>query len=101
MSGDEGRQPPTNAVSITVAGKAGAVTGTERPFAEAKQVVGLEGHYLRWVVGADLLRRLGRLDDARRADDRALRCAPNDVERRFLTARRAGLVDFGGRAEGR
>ena len=48
----------------------------------------LDDHHLRWAVEADLLRRLGRVDEAKGAYDRALGCAPNDVERRFLERRR-------------
>ena len=52
----------------------------------------LDGYHLRWAVEADLLRRLDRVDDARQAYDRALGCAPNDVERRFLERRRSELA---------
>ncbi|HEY2458144.1 MAG TPA: RNA polymerase sigma factor [Candidatus Acidoferrum sp.] len=41
---------------------------------------------------ADLLRRLGRMEDARTAYERALSLATNDVERRFLRRR---LVEIG------
>jgi RNA polymerase sigma-70 factor (ECF subfamily) len=61
----------------------------------------LAGHHLRWAVEADLLRRLDRVDDAHAAYDRALACAPNDIERRFLERRRAELGRFGGADDGR
>lgn len=48
---------------------------------------GLDDHHLRWAVEADLLRRLGRIEEARAAYDRAVACSPNDVERRFLQRR--------------
>jgi RNA polymerase sigma-70 factor, ECF subfamily len=54
-------------------------------------IEGLDDHHLRWAVEADLLRRLGRADEARISYDRALGCAPNDVERRFLEQRRSAL----------
>jgi RNA polymerase sigma-70 factor (ECF subfamily) len=54
-------------------------------------IEGLDEHHLRWAVEADLLRRIGRADDARAAYDRALGCGPNDVERRFLERRRSEL----------
>jgi RNA polymerase sigma-70 factor (ECF subfamily) len=56
----------------------------------------LEDHHLRWAVEADLLLRLHRVDEARAAYDRALACAPNEVERRFLQRRRDDLDRFGG-----
>jgi RNA polymerase sigma-70 factor (ECF subfamily) len=39
-------------------------------------------------VRADLLRRLGRLDESRAAYDRAIALAPGPAERAWLTARR-------------
>ena len=44
IGGGEALQPPSTAVSIKVDGKGGKVTRTEKPFAEAKEVVG--GFYL-------------------------------------------------------
>jgi hypothetical protein len=44
IGGGEALQPPSTAVGIKVSGKGGAVTRTEKPFAEAKEVVG--GFYL-------------------------------------------------------
>ena len=44
IGGGEALQPPTTAVGIKVSGKGGTVTRTEKPFAEAKEVVG--GFYL-------------------------------------------------------
>jgi RNA polymerase sigma-70 factor (ECF subfamily) len=44
-----------------------------------------------WAIRADLLRRLGRIDDARAAYDRAIALTDNEAERRFLTSRRASL----------
>ena len=44
VGGGEALQPPKTAVGITVDGKGGAVTRTDAPFAEAKEVVG--GFYL-------------------------------------------------------
>ena len=56
----------------------------DRAWRRSATIEGLDDHHLRWAVEADLLRRLGRADEARVAYDRALGCAPNDVERRFL-----------------
>jgi RNA polymerase sigma-70 factor, ECF subfamily len=47
-------------------------------------------HYLH-AVRADLLRRLGRVGEARAAYDRALALVHSDAERRFLERRRAEL----------
>jgi len=44
IGGGEALQPPSTAVAIKVDGKGGKVTRTEKPFAEAKEVVG--GFYL-------------------------------------------------------
>jgi RNA polymerase sigma-70 factor (ECF subfamily) len=47
-------------------------------------------HYLH-ATRAELLRRLGRADDARAAYDRALELVPSEAERRFLEQRLAEL----------
>jgi RNA polymerase sigma-70 factor (ECF subfamily) len=47
-------------------------------------------HYLH-AVRAELLRRLGRVDEARAAYDRALELVHSDAERRFLERRQADL----------
>ncbi len=47
----------------------------------------LRDHHLLWATEADLLRRLGRTDEALRAYDRARSLATNDVERAFLDER--------------
>jgi hypothetical protein len=44
MGGGEALQPPSTAVGIKVSKKGGTVTRTDKPFAEAKEVVG--GFYL-------------------------------------------------------
>ena len=44
IGGGEALQPPSTAVGIKVSGKGGKVTRTDKPFAEAKEVVG--GFYL-------------------------------------------------------
>jgi RNA polymerase sigma-70 factor (ECF subfamily) len=48
---------------------------------------GLEGYRLFHSARADLLRRLGRDDEADEAYRRALALAPEPVERRFLERR--------------
>lgn len=51
----------------------------------------LDGYHLFHAARADLLRRLGRYDEADAAYGRAIALASNDAERRFLTARRGSL----------
>jgi RNA polymerase sigma-70 factor (ECF subfamily) len=52
-------------------------------------VEGLEGYHLWHSARADLLRRLGRQDEAAAAYRRALELAPSEVERTFLERRLA------------
>jgi RNA polymerase sigma-70 factor (ECF subfamily) len=61
------------------------------PALELADQLGLDGYHLFHSTRADLLRRLGRPDDARRAYDEALACTANEAERSFLQARRDGL----------
>jgi RNA polymerase sigma-70 factor (ECF subfamily) len=49
----------------------------------------LDGYHLFHAARADLLRRLGRRDEAARAYGRALELASNQTERAFLTRRLA------------
>ena len=51
----------------------------------------LDGYHYLHATRADLLRRLGRTDDARAAYDRALELVHSDAERRFLERRLAEL----------
>jgi RNA polymerase sigma-70 factor (ECF subfamily) len=56
-------------------------------------------HYLH-ATRAELLRRLGRLDDARAAYERALELVHSDAERRFLEGRLAELRSSGSTGQG-
>ena len=51
----------------------------------------LDGYHYLHATRAELLRRLGRADEARAAYDRALELVHSDAERRFLAGRRAEL----------
>ena len=51
--------------------------------------ISLPGYHLLPAARADLLRRLGRFEDAARAYEEALTCVSNDRERRFLEKRLA------------
>ena len=52
----------------------------------------LGDYYLFHAIRADLLRRLGRNSEAKRAYDAAIARAENAAERSFLQRRRAGLA---------
>ena len=54
-------------------------------------IEGLERYHLMHAARADLLRRLGRNDEARAAYERALELGPAEPERRFLQRRLAEL----------
>ena len=53
----------------------------------------LDGYHYLHSTRAELLRRLGRAEDARAAYDRALELVHSDAERRFLEQRLAELQD--------
>jgi RNA polymerase sigma-70 factor (ECF subfamily) len=53
----------------------------------------LDGYHLLWAARADLLRRLGRLDQARAGYEKALQLATNPVERSFLARRIVQLAE--------
>ena len=61
--------------------------GPERGLALMDTIEGLDAYHLLHAARADLLRRLGRGDDARAAYERALELAGNPVEREFLERR--------------
>jgi RNA polymerase sigma-70 factor (ECF subfamily) len=73
--------------------RAVAVAEVDGPAAGLRLVDGLDlgDHHLFHGVRADLLRRLGRTGEARRAYDAALTGAGNAAERAFLQRRRAEL----------
>jgi RNA polymerase sigma-70 factor (ECF subfamily) len=56
----------------------------------------LAGYHLLAATRADLLRRLGRHDEARTAYEEAIAQAPTDAERRFLTRRLAEVTAASG-----
>lgn len=74
--------------------RAVAVAEVDGPEAALAIVEGLDlpDYHLLPAVKADLLRRLNRVDEARRAYAEALELAPTDAERRFLTQRANDLV---------
>ena len=48
--------------------------------------------HLYWSTCGELLARVGQTDEAGQAFDRAISCAPNDSDRRFLIGRRGALA---------
>lgn len=70
------------------------VDGPERALADVEAIEAsgaLGAHHAVPAAKADLLRRLGRVTEARAAYDAAITASKNEVERRFLAARRAAL----------
>ena len=82
---------PTLVVALN---RAIAVAEVHGPAAALEAVDGLDlgGYHLFHSTRADLLRRLGRDDEAAAAYEAALALAENDAERRFLAERRRSLV---------
>ena len=81
---------PTPVVALNRAVAVAEVHGPAMALA-ALESVDLSGYHLFHATRADLLRRLGRVDEAAEAYDRALDLVTNDVERRFLEERRRSL----------
>lgn len=81
---------PTPVVALNRAVAVAEVDGPEVALA-AVDPLPLERYHAWHATRADLLRRLGRLDEARAAYDAAIGLAGNDAERAFLTGRRDGL----------
>jgi RNA polymerase sigma-70 factor (ECF subfamily) len=59
----------------------------EAGLAAIDRIDGLDEYLYFHSARADLLRRLGRTDEARAAYERALALGPNEAERRFLERR--------------
>jgi RNA polymerase sigma-70 factor, ECF subfamily len=81
---------PTPVVALNRAVALAEVVGPAAALAVVDQL-DLRNYPARSAVRAELLRRTGRLADARQAYDRALAEAGNDAERAFLTRRRREL----------
>ena len=81
---------PTPVVALN---RAVAVAEVYGPAAALDSVDGLDldGYHLFHATRADLLRRLGRTEEAAAAYDAAIALAENAAERRFLETRRASL----------
>jgi RNA polymerase sigma-70 factor (ECF subfamily) len=82
---------PNPVIALNRAVAVAMAEGPERGLAMIDAIEGLDGYHLLHSARADLLRRLGRTDEARAAYDRALELAANPVEREFLVGRRDAL----------
>jgi RNA polymerase sigma-70 factor, ECF subfamily len=82
---------PNPVVELNRAVAVAMAEGPERGLGLIDAIEGLEDYHLLHSARADLLRRLGRAEDARAAYDRALALAANPVERDFLVRRRDAL----------
>jgi RNA polymerase sigma-70 factor (ECF subfamily) len=84
-----GRLAPSPIVELNRAVAVAMADGVERGLDLIAEIEGLDDYHLLHAARADLLRRLGRRDDAAGAYRRALSLAPNPVERAFLERRLA------------
>jgi RNA polymerase sigma factor (sigma-70 family) len=84
------RLAPTDVVRLNRAVALGHAVGPQPALAEVDRLEpALRGYHLFHAIRADLLRRLGRGEEARTADARALALTRNPAERRLLTERLA------------
>jgi len=81
---------PTPVVALNRCVAVAEVEGPARAL-ELVDQLGLDGYHLFHSTRADLLRRLGRRDDAAAAYDAAIARSANQAERSFLRRRRDGL----------
>jgi len=81
---------PTPVVALNRAIALGEVRGSAAALALVDDL-DLDGYHLFHATRADLLRRLGRTDEAARAYARAAGLAPGDTERAFLEGRLAAI----------
>ena len=82
---------PTAVVALNHAVAVAMARGPEAGLVLIDAIGGLERYHLMHAARADLLRRLGRNDEARAAYQRALELDPAEPERRFLQRRLAAL----------
>ena len=87
------RLQPSPVVELNRAVAVAMARGAADGLALVDRIEGLETYHLLHATRADLLRRLDRRDEARRAYARAHELAANPVERRFLERRLAELAE--------
>jgi RNA polymerase sigma-70 factor, ECF subfamily len=78
---------PSPVVELNRAAAVALAQGAEHGLPLVESIAGLDDYYLFHSTRADLLRRLGRREEASRAYERALELAPSEVERHFLRSR--------------
>jgi RNA polymerase sigma-70 factor (ECF subfamily) len=81
------RVQPSPVVELNRAVAVAMDRGPESGLAEIDRIDGLESYVHHHTARADLLRRLGRDDEARAAYRRALALGPTETERRFIEKR--------------
>jgi RNA polymerase sigma-70 factor (ECF subfamily) len=84
-----GRLAPSPIVELNRAVAVAMADGPAAGLPLVDAIGGLDGYHLWHSARADLLRRLGRADEARAAYERALALAPSEVEREFIRRRLA------------
>ncbi len=82
---------PTPVINLNLAVAVAMADGPEAGLKLIDAIEGLEKFHLMHSARADLLRRLGRMDEAAEAYRRALALATEDSDRRFLASRLGGL----------
>lgn len=82
---------PSAIVRLNRAIAVGRSKGAEVGLKALDLIEGLEKHYLYHAARGDLLRRLGRYDEAREAYGNALKLVRSPVERELLERKRGGL----------
>lgn len=95
LYGELARRHPTPVVALNRAVAVAIADGPERGLALTEGLP-LDGYHLFHATRADLLRRVGRVDEARAAYERAVELAPEGPERRFLRRRLAEARPAGG-----
>jgi len=91
LYGELARALPSPVVELNRAVAVALAFGPEDGLAIVERIQGLEDYHLLHSTRAHLLRRLGRIGEARDAYGRALELASNEVERAFLARRVAAL----------
>jgi RNA polymerase sigma-70 factor (ECF subfamily) len=91
LSGELARVAPSPVVELNRAVAVAEADGLEAGLAAMDALEGLDGYHYLHAARADLLRRLGRADEARAAYERALELVASEPERRFLEGRLAAL----------
>jgi RNA polymerase sigma-70 factor (ECF subfamily) len=85
-----GELAPSPVVELNRAVAVAMAEGPAAGLALVDEIEGLDSYYLLHSARADLLRRVGHLDESSAAYARALELAPSEVERTFLRGRLAG-----------